>query len=195
MPSEFFSLFAFKPQFVDQTLDIARPNLRVNGRNFEEFEQDEQGKYLSFHLSYSSLKEHKKPEEEPFDESLDRRVWSLSDQRLKWDLELALKRRETPTAIQELMQELAAAQAQLGDDNEKKDGKETDDKESEEMDHININERSLGGKKMDTDVVTMDLDDGGEFLYCCCDYQHCYSRLHGIFSFVRPIVFFFIVWG
>lgn len=45
-----------------------------------------------------------------FDESLDRRVWSLSDQRLKWDLEIALKRRGVPPEVETLMRDLIAQQ-------------------------------------------------------------------------------------
>ena len=45
-----------------------------------------------------------------FDESLDRRVWSLSDQRLKWDLEIAKKRRGIPHEVENLMGDLLEKQ-------------------------------------------------------------------------------------
>lgn len=45
-----------------------------------------------------------------FDEALDRRVWSLSDQRLKWDLEIALKRRNTPNDVETLVRDLLKSQ-------------------------------------------------------------------------------------
>ncbi|OSX64701.1 hypothetical protein POSPLADRAFT_1120932, partial [Postia placenta MAD-698-R-SB12] len=61
-------------QFVDRTFDMTRPNLRVNGRNFEELDTEEQGV-------------------EPFDEGFDRHIWSLAEQSLKWDREIAEKRR------------------------------------------------------------------------------------------------------
>lgn len=43
---------------------------------------------------------------EPFDEALDRHIWSLSDQRLKWDREVAGRRRTRPTEIEALVQEI-----------------------------------------------------------------------------------------
>ena len=30
-------------QFVERTFQIAKPNLRINGRNFDEYDNDEQG--------------------------------------------------------------------------------------------------------------------------------------------------------
>ena len=38
-------------------------------------------------------------EVEPFDEALDRETWSLYNQRLQWDLELATKRRKRPQEV------------------------------------------------------------------------------------------------
>ena len=40
---------------------------------------------------------------EPFDEALDRHIWSLSDQRLKWDKEIAERRRTRPREIEALV--------------------------------------------------------------------------------------------
>jgi len=42
---------------------------------------------------------------EPFDEALDRHIWSLSDQRLKWDKDVADRRRTRPTDIEKLVAE------------------------------------------------------------------------------------------
>lgn len=42
---------------------------------------------------------------EPFDEALDRHIWSLSDQRLKWDKEIADRRRSRPDDIKTLIME------------------------------------------------------------------------------------------
>ncbi|KLO19778.1 hypothetical protein SCHPADRAFT_842726 [Schizopora paradoxa] len=81
----------YMQQFLKKTFDIAKPNLRVNGRNFDEFDEDEQ-------------------ETDQFDEALDRRVHSLSDQRLKWDLEIALKRRKTPAEVETLVKDLIQTQ-------------------------------------------------------------------------------------
>lgn len=43
---------------------------------------------------------------EPFDEALDRHIWSLSDQRLKWDREIAGRQRTRPTEIEALVQDI-----------------------------------------------------------------------------------------
>ncbi|KAH7890971.1 hypothetical protein F5I97DRAFT_2071453 [Phlebopus sp. FC_14] len=68
------------PIFMDSLLEIARPNLRINGRTTEDPYEDE--------------------DVEPFDEALDRHIWSLSDQRLKWDKEIAGRRRIRPREIE-----------------------------------------------------------------------------------------------
>jgi hypothetical protein len=43
---------------------------------------------------------------EPFDEALDRHIWSLSDQRLKWDREMARTRTEKPREVESMLQDL-----------------------------------------------------------------------------------------
>jgi hypothetical protein len=43
---------------------------------------------------------------EPFDEALDRHIWSLSDQRLKWDREIASRRRTRPAEVEMLVHEI-----------------------------------------------------------------------------------------
>ncbi|EGN92014.1 hypothetical protein SERLA73DRAFT_191716, partial [Serpula lacrymans var. lacrymans S7.3] len=68
------ALLAHIHKFSAQVFGVARPNLRINGRNYEDMEDDEE-------------------ELEPFDEALDRHIWSLSEQRLKWDREIASERR------------------------------------------------------------------------------------------------------
>ena len=50
---------------------------------------------------------------EPFDEGFDRHIWSLSDQSLRWDLQIARERRTKPEEIEKQMQELLAAQKEL----------------------------------------------------------------------------------
>ncbi|KAH0830461.1 hypothetical protein J3R83DRAFT_1886 [Lanmaoa asiatica] len=76
-------------QFLEALFDIARPNLRINGRSTDEPCVDED-------------------DVEPFDEALDRHIWSLSDQRLKWDKEIADRRRSRPEAIEKLVMESLA---------------------------------------------------------------------------------------
>lgn len=46
--------------------------------------------------------------EEPFDEGFDRHIWALSEQSLKWDKEIAEKRRTKPQEAEKLMKELLA---------------------------------------------------------------------------------------
>ncbi|KAJ8521911.1 hypothetical protein ONZ45_g1424 [Pleurotus djamor] len=86
------ALIAHLNQFVDRTFAIAKPNLRVNGRNFEEVEPDD--------------------DVEPFDEALDRHIWSLADNRLNWHTKLAEARRTKPKAIEAALEELLALQAE-----------------------------------------------------------------------------------
>ena len=57
---------------------------------------------------------------EPFDEGLDRHIWSLSDQRLQWDGEIARKRRDKPRDVHRLMKELLETQ-QAVDEMEKEE--------------------------------------------------------------------------
>lgn len=45
---------------------------------------------------------------EPFDEALDRHIWSLSDQRLKWDKEIADRRRSRAEEIEKSITESLA---------------------------------------------------------------------------------------
>ncbi|OCH95202.1 hypothetical protein OBBRIDRAFT_878275 [Obba rivulosa] len=86
-------------RFIDRTFEMTRPNVRVNGRNFEELQQNEEGLCL----------------EEPFDEGFDRHIWALSEQSLKWDKEIAEKRRTKPQEVERLMRELLADRQGLDD--------------------------------------------------------------------------------
>ncbi|KIK63816.1 hypothetical protein GYMLUDRAFT_162798 [Collybiopsis luxurians FD-317 M1] len=68
--------------FIDQTFRLAQPNLRVNGQSFDERGEDDI---------------------EPFDETLDRHVWSLHDQRLGLHKTIAAIRRAEPLKIEKAM--------------------------------------------------------------------------------------------
>ncbi|PPQ63181.1 hypothetical protein CVT24_005726 [Panaeolus cyanescens] len=68
-------------QFVERTFSLAQTNLRINGQNFESLVHD--GKEM-----------------EPFDEALDRQIWSLADTRLQWHKRIAETRRTVPIEIQ-----------------------------------------------------------------------------------------------
>jgi hypothetical protein len=48
--------------------------------------------FLGAHLSNLEM--------ETFDETLDRNIWTLSDKRLKWDQEIAAKRRTKPREVE-----------------------------------------------------------------------------------------------
>lgn len=95
-------------KFVHRLLNISKLNLRINGRNFSEYGDDERGQ-LASRLARSHRLIHR-PDTELFDEALDRRVWSLSDQRLNWDLVIALKRRAVPSDVENVIQDVVAKQ-------------------------------------------------------------------------------------
>ncbi|KAF8738622.1 hypothetical protein AX14_010913 [Amanita brunnescens Koide BX004] len=70
-------------QFIDQTLTSTQPNLRINGRPYGHMDDNQC---------------------EPFDEALDRRIWSLADTRMQWLKRIAETRRKLP---EEVARELA----------------------------------------------------------------------------------------
>ncbi|KAI0831788.1 hypothetical protein BC628DRAFT_1349781 [Trametes gibbosa] len=88
------ALLAHLHRFIDKTFELARPNVRVNGQNLEDINEDEE-------------------DMEPFDEGFDRHIWSLSDQSLRWDLQIAKERRTKPEEIEKQMRELLASQAEV----------------------------------------------------------------------------------
>ncbi|GLB35221.1 hypothetical protein LshimejAT787_0207860 [Lyophyllum shimeji] len=92
------ALVAHTNQFVERTFQMAQPNLRINGQNYESLDQDEQNT-------------------EPFDEALDRRIWSLADTRLQWQKRIAETRRTLP-------QEIATTILDLFDQHRITDGEE-----------------------------------------------------------------------
>ncbi|EJF62559.1 hypothetical protein DICSQDRAFT_57486 [Dichomitus squalens LYAD-421 SS1] len=87
-------LLAHLHRFIDRTFEMARRNVRVNGQNLEDLNEDE-------------------VDTEPFDEGFDRHIWSLSDQSLRWDLQIARERRTRPEEIEKQMRDLLAAQKEL----------------------------------------------------------------------------------
>lgn len=96
---------------------MCAPNLRINGRSFEELNADEQSTPSlppsPLPSSLSPALETDAPRTdgiEPFDEGLDRHIWALADQRLQWDGEIARKRREKPAEVHRLLRELLATQ-------------------------------------------------------------------------------------
>ncbi len=85
--------------------------MRINGKKFEEVKDGDDGTSsprrgdLHAHTDLYSDKEV-----EPFDEALDRETWSLYNERLQWDLELATKRRKRPQEVADLLENLFKAQ-------------------------------------------------------------------------------------
>ncbi|KAF9532370.1 hypothetical protein CPB83DRAFT_847735 [Crepidotus variabilis] len=75
------AMIAHLDEFIDKTFSFSQPNLRVNGQNFESF--DSSGREM-----------------EPFDEALDRRIWSLASTRLQWHKRIAEVRRTIPKETQ-----------------------------------------------------------------------------------------------
>ena len=63
---------------------------------------------------------------EPFDEALDRHIWSLSDQRLRWNREIGRTRTEKPREVEVMLRDLFNSQLEtsLGDVDSASDNKE-----------------------------------------------------------------------
>ncbi|KAK7060288.1 hypothetical protein VNI00_001053 [Paramarasmius palmivorus] len=87
LQSEKDALVQHAEQFISQMLALAQPNLRINGRNFEDLSGDQL-------------------DVEPFDEALDRRVWSIADRRQGCHKVIAEIRRSTPARIARTIEEL-----------------------------------------------------------------------------------------
>ncbi|KAJ3937394.1 MAG: hypothetical protein NXY57DRAFT_568781 [Lentinula lateritia] len=102
--SESSALSQHLDQFIQNTFRLAQPNLRVNGQSFDERVEDDI---------------------EPFDEALDRHVWSLHDQRLGLHKTIATTRRTEPWKIEKTL---------LGslEQNHKLDGLESEFNDSQE---------------------------------------------------------------
>ncbi|KAH9967918.1 hypothetical protein BC827DRAFT_1122043 [Russula dissimulans] len=87
LESERATLLPHVERFIDTTFEKAKPNVRINGKKFEDLNNEQD-------------------DVEPFDEALDRETWSLYNQRLQWDLELATKRRKRPQQVTDLLENL-----------------------------------------------------------------------------------------
>ncbi|KAJ7188468.1 hypothetical protein C8R46DRAFT_21203 [Mycena filopes] len=73
--------------YVEDTFKMAQSNIRVNGRDFDSLQPHEQ-------------------DAEPFDEALDRQIWALASNRLKWHHKIAVERRETPVNLENSLHQL-----------------------------------------------------------------------------------------
>lgn len=118
---------------------MSHSNLRINGRNFEDILPHETGTTIPLPTSHFPL--HRSHTDvyvyvggtDPFDEGLDRHIWSLSDQSLQWDGEIARKRREKPGEVHRLMRELLETQRVV------------DEVEAEEWAQVELN--GVGGEE------------------------------------------------
>ncbi|KAK7681977.1 hypothetical protein QCA50_014940 [Cerrena zonata] len=86
------ALRAHMNKLMENTFEMAKMNIRINGKNFEDMDADEQAG------------------SEPFDEGFDRHIWALSDQSLNLDGEIAKFRREEPDRLSRVMQEILQKQ-------------------------------------------------------------------------------------
>ncbi|KAL0951657.1 hypothetical protein HGRIS_008337 [Hohenbuehelia grisea] len=78
-------------QHIERVFQLAQPNLRVNGHNFDDADAGEQ-------------------DTDTFDEALDRHIWSLANNRLNWNQKIAETRRTKPKAIATALEETFSAQ-------------------------------------------------------------------------------------
>ena len=90
--------------------------MRINGKKFEEVNGDDGTPSSRRDNLYAHADLYSDREVEPFDEALDRETWSLYNQRLQWDLELATKRRKRPQEVADLFEYLFKAREAAIDD-------------------------------------------------------------------------------
>jgi len=81
-------------RWIDLMFEDAKLNVLVNGREIEEGEGFGE-------------------ETEPYDEVLDRRIWTLSKEQIAWDRTLAERRSHTPREIERLVHDLLRRQREL----------------------------------------------------------------------------------
>jgi hypothetical protein len=107
--------YTFLFQFVSRAFAKSQPNLRVNGRNFESLDENEQGQMISSpSFSYSALTiGHPVSDMEPFDEALDRWIWSHADNPLQWHSKIAETRRTQPNDIEDSFRDLLNQQQEV----------------------------------------------------------------------------------
>ncbi|KAG8858504.1 hypothetical protein FRB96_005175 [Tulasnella sp. 330] len=80
----------------ERTFELAKPNIRVNGINMEEWEDEDDDS-----------------EFEPYDEALDRRLWTHAGEKLSWEEVLMARRRREPFNAQGLVEDLILRQRKL----------------------------------------------------------------------------------
>ncbi|KAG6861900.1 hypothetical protein C0995_010606 [Termitomyces sp. Mi166 len=97
------ALLAHANQYIERVFEVAQPNLRINGHNFESLDQDE---YSASALPTRVAPSDLPPDTEPFNEALDRKIWSLADTRLQWQKRIAEKRRTLPQQFERTILDL-----------------------------------------------------------------------------------------
>lgn len=80
--------------------EMTKPNLRVNGFNYEDFVESEYD--VAAPLAVSQLT----TATEPFDESLDRQIWALNTERVNWETKVVEKRRIKAGEVANLIDDL-----------------------------------------------------------------------------------------
>ncbi|KAJ7169076.1 hypothetical protein C8R43DRAFT_982175 [Mycena crocata] len=117
------NLLLHAKEYAENTFKIAQHNIRVNGRDFDSLQPHEQ-------------------DAEPFDEALDRRVWSLASTRMQWHVKTAEKRRGAPLDLVNTIQELLTEHERL--DAELSDAVSDAEEDSIEGPEFNLDQEVLG---------------------------------------------------
>lgn len=79
--------------------EMTKPNLRVNGFNYEDFVESE---WMQLTPEVALLI----AATEPFDESLDRQIWALNTERVNWETKVVEKRRIKAGEVANLIDDL-----------------------------------------------------------------------------------------
>jgi hypothetical protein len=79
--------------------------VRVNGRNLDEVPESEEGASPLCSRFWACIDDGFL-DSETFDEGLDRRIWSLGEQCMQWDVDISKKRRERPLEVERLLKDL-----------------------------------------------------------------------------------------
>ncbi|KAG9010489.1 hypothetical protein FRB94_010254 [Tulasnella sp. JGI-2019a] len=95
-PADREAILAHLMQWKDRTFELAKPNIRVNGINMEDYEDDDDDSVF-----------------EPYDEALDLRLWLHSAEVLNWEEVLVTRRRREPKNAQGLVEDLILRQRKL----------------------------------------------------------------------------------
>lgn len=90
-----------------------------------------------------------------FDESLDRRIWSLSEQRMDFDREVATKRRTRPQEVESLMHDILQRQRAAD---------EEDDPNADELSDDPSGDSGLPGRRLLSFLVILVFSSASRFL-------------------------------